>query len=517
MLKMSVCLLAALLGSAPALLSGDEIGAGHEYDNIRFEEAARSSEKVLPASFRLLPRKELRSYDRNMFGLSYDFADQDGIGMAAAVPGKPYPELLPDFTAAARDVPLPLNRLWILKNNWKQASGPVEARVSHKQAAWAPARIQITGPLETVRAILAADPQAQFDMLVSVGDAECVKQAREIAEFFTGNASTEWGKKRAEWGLPEPVRVAIWELGNETDWNAQKLTPEAYVRSCREVMAAIRSVDPDAKFAPHAATAPWHETQSKHWKEWHRAVLAELAGEIDYFAFHPYYHGYPVAFLEKYLDVLRDDIARSSNPQIRIFISEHGLWPGGEPGRWENSWYKTHALQGCLAVSEWFNRMLARPEVTAMTMHACSSGPWGMFYPDPYSGRVYATGLAELFKFYKLIPYGGKVIGHELQGEGTAFDDRLTLSATAVEQGGKRYILLTNRLPETGREIALDLAGGTVEHVYTLTAGSVSEVNTAVDKPIAIRYRKGTEKERIRIPARSVTLLVCSPAPVPPE
>ena len=500
-----------LLGVAPLLGPAAEIGAGHEYDNIILEEPIHRSEKELPAEFRLLPEKTIRDYDAKMFGLSYDFAAQDGISMAAEVPGKPYPEILPDFTDAARGVPLPLNRLWLLKDNWKFASGPLAERVKHKQASWAPERIQVTGPVETIRSILAVDPEAQFDIMVSVGDAECARQAREIAEFLTGDASTEWGRKRIEWGLPDPVKVAIWELGNETDWSSQKLTADKYVQTCKEVMAAIRSVVPDAKFAPHAATAPWHETQNKHWKEWHRKLLAELADEIDYFAFHPYYHGYPISVIDNYLDVIRDDIASSSNPGIRIFISEHGLWPGGEPGRWENSWYKTHALQGCLAVSEWFNRMLARPEVAAMTMHACSSGPWGMFYPDPYSRKVYATGLAELFKFYKLIPFGGKVIGQELRGEGTAFDGKLSLSAVAVEQDGKRYVVLTNRLPDTDRELSLDLAGGTVEHVYTLTADSVSEVNTAVDKPIAIHYRKGTAEDAktIRLPAGSVTLLVC--------
>ncbi len=502
-----------LLGLMPTLWSGEEIGAGHEYDNIHLEENIGHSAKELPAGLRLYPDRQLRSYDGSMFGLSYDFADQDKISMAAAVPGKPYPEILPDFPGVARGVPLPLNRLWILKDNWKYSTGPLDARVKHKQASWSPERIQVTGPVETIRAVLAVDPAAQFDIMVSVGDEECVKQAREIAEFMTGDASTEWGKKRIEWGLPEPVRVAIWELGNETDWSSQKLTPEAYVRTCREVMAAIRSVVPDAKFAPHAATAPWHETQTKHWKEWHRALLAELADQIDYFAFHPYYHGYPISIIEEYLNVLRDDIAAGPNPEIRIFVSEHGLWPDGEPGRWENSWYKTHALQGCLAVSEWFNRMLARPEIAAMTMHACSSGPWGMFYPDPYSGKVYATGLAELFKFYKLIPFGGRVIGHELQGEGTAFDGKLSLSAVAVQGDKRRYVMLTNRLPDTDRDVTLDLAGGTVEHIYTLTAPSVSEVNTAVDKPIAIHYRKATEQEtkEIRLPARSVTLLVCRP------
>ena len=508
MKKATLCILPLLGFLFPFSLCGEtDIGAGHEYDNIRLSGPVRHAEKTLPGTFRLLPDQTIRSFDAAMFGLAYDFAEQDKTGMAAVVDGHSQPRLLPDFQNVMRGVPLPFNRIWLRKDNWKYSVGPLNERVKHKRAPWYPEMIQITGPLELIRSILAVDPGAKFDIMVSVGDDECVRQAREIAEFLTGDASTEWGAKRIRWGLSAPVPVVLWELGNETDWSAGKLTLRQYVDSCRSIIRAIRSVVPDAKFAPHAATAPWHETQAAHWKEWHRGLLKELGSEISCFAFHPYYQGYPVSYIENYLNVIRDDIATSANPGIRIFISEHGLWPGGEPGRWENSWYKTHALQGCLAVSEWFNRMLARPEICAMTMHACSSGPWGMVYPDPYSGKVYATALAELFKLYRIVPFGGRVTDHELRGVGTAFDGQLSLSAAAVEHHGKYYIFLTNRLPETKREIRLDLAGKRIRRVHTLTADSILEVNTAVDKPILIRSSEDGADGRITLPAGSITLL----------
>lgn len=509
MKKTILCLLPLLGSLLPSSLFGEtNIGAGHEYDNIRLSGPVRHAEKSLPASLRLLPNQTIRTYNAEMFGLAYDFAEQDKTGMAAAVDGAPFPRILPDFQNVMRGVPLPFNRIWFRKDNWKYSVGPLNQRVKHKRAPWYPEMIQITGPLELIRSILAVDPKAKFDIMVSVGDEECVRQAREIAEFLTGDASTEWGAKRIRWGLPSPVPVALWELGNETDWSAGKLTLRQYIDSCRSIIKAIRSVVPDAKIAPHAATAPWHETQSAHWKQWHRGLLKELAEEIDCFAFHPYYHGYPISYIENYLNVIRDDIASSSNPGIRIFISEHGLWPGGEPGRWENSWYKTHALQGCLAVSEWFNRMLSRPEISCMTMHACSSGPWGMVYPDPYNGKVYATALAELFKLYGMVPFGGKVIAHELRGVGTALDGQLSLSASAVESHGKYYLFLTNRLPETKRAIKLDLAGKRIRKIHTLTADSIQEVNTAVDKPILIRSREKNADDRITLPPGSITLLI---------
>lgn len=507
LLPATLLLFAAIAPAAAA----EAIGAGHEYDNIRLDAAPHSDASELPAALRVDPARTVRSYDAAMFGLSYDFTFHDRLGMAEAVPGEPLPRLLPDFPRVAKDVPLPFNRLWIVRDNWKWSIGPVAERRKHKRVPWEAPTLQIAGPVETVRNILAVDPAAKFNMMVTVKDDEAVAQARQIAEFFTGDASTEWGRKRIEYGLAEPVDVALWELGNETDWSNPRLPVAEYVRLCKATIAAIRGVDPRAKFAPHAATAPWHETQKAHWKEWHRTLLKELAPDISCFAFHPYYHGYPISLIEGYMKQISDDIAASANPKITIFVSEHGLWPGGEPGEWKNSWYKTHALVGCLAVSEWFNRMLAHPEVSAMTMHAASSGPWGMFYPDPYGGNVYSTALTDLFKFYKLIPWGGKVVATGLTGEGTAFDGKLSLSAVAVEgDDGKLRVILTNRLPKTARKISLDLGKRRVKHVYTLAADSVKEVNTAADRPVGISYRPGTEQDSrtFRAPSRSITLLV---------
>lgn len=506
-MKFHRCMFSILSILLPCVLRGESIGAGHEYDNVRLSGPVRHSKKSLPGSFRLFPEKIIRPFNAEMFGLAYDFAGLDKIRIAAAVNHSPFPSLLPGFQNAMRGVPLPFNRISFRKDNWKYAIGPLDQRIKHKQNTWSAETIQIAGPLELIRSIFSVDPNAKFDVMVSIGDEECIRQAREIAEFLVGDASTEWGKKRIQWGCPAPIRPAIWELGNETDWSAGKLTLRQYIDGCRAVIQAIRAIVPDAKFAAHAATAPWHETQATHWKQWHRGILKELAGEISFLTFHPYYHGHPVSVIEQYLNVIRDDIASSSNPGIRIFISEHGLWPAGEPGRWENSWYKTHALSGCLAVSEWFNRMIARPEISAMTMHSCSSGPWGMVFPDPYCGKVYPTALTELFKFYRLIPFGGNVVGHELRGTGTLFDARLSLSAIAVEFEGNYYILLTNRLPETKREIQLDLAGKQIKQIYLLTADSVSEENTAMDKPIRIRSGKIVSDDRITLPPGSITLL----------
>lgn len=495
-------------------------GAGHEYDGISIDRKVGSDASELPAKLTVDPGKVVRAYDAAMLGLSYSFYGNDMLGIAKLVPAKPFPEISPAFLKAAAGVPLPLNRIWFCDDTWKMSLGPAAQREKHKSVPWAQPAIQVCGPAEIIKAILAIDPTARFDIVVELTDKTPV-QAHEIAEFLMGSADTPWGQRRIESGIEHPVVPAIWELGNERDWSRGKIAVAEYVRLAKATMAAIRQVQPDATFAPHAATAPWTEVQAKQWREWHRAILAELAGDISHLAFHPYYHGYSLAYVETYLDVIRDDIAGSANPKIRIFISEHGKWPSGgvDSPEGKRSWYTTHALVGCLDVGEWLIRMLDRPEVGAMTMHACSAGPWGMFYADPSSGTPYATGLADLFRFFALVPFGGDVLKCELSGEGTdVADGTLSLAAAAIGgPDGKLFLLLNNRLPDTSRTVSLNLPGGpwTLAERHVFTGPEMDSVNTLTDRPLAIRHLPGDPQElRVaKIPGRSLTLLVLSPRP----
>lgn len=501
-------LLVSLLFGGVLPLFGEAIGAGHEYENVKLSAEVKTTAAELPATLRVEPKTVIRRYDALMFGLSYDFAGLARLQMSEVVPNEPYPRPGADFLTVAKGIPLPLNRMDMRLDLWKKSIGPMEKREKIRWNVWSKQQASVTGPVEVIRSILAVDPKAAFDILLPVSDA-AIPQIHEIAEFLLGDASTPWGRKRIEYGLAEPVKVAVWELGNETDWKKTgRLTADDYVRLCRLAIREIRKLDPHAKFAPHAATAPWHASQAAHWKEWHRKVLKELAPEIHYLAFHPYYHGYKVSEIERYIKVITDDIASSANPSIGLFISEHGLWPGGEPGPWKNSWYKTHALVGCLAVSEWFNRVMANPKIKIMTMHSASSGPWGMFYANPKTGKPYSTALADLFQLYAMIPFGGDVVAHSFTGAETAFDQKLSLSAVAVRgRDGLLRVMITNRQPETARRIRLDLGGRRVREVYTLTADSIKAMNSATARPVSLR--RGTASSAgFLAPPKSISLLV---------
>jgi len=511
MLKHTFIMVGAMFAGATMVAAEVQEGAGHEYDNIKLVQKADVNAKVLPATLTADLNKVIRKCDVELFGLSFDNFGNDVMKLYKAAPGQAYPTLSPDWLKAAQGLIFPLNRVFIREEYWRDSIGPIAQRKPHKKAGWDPVGDkQVCGPLELVKALRQIDPQAQFNIVVELTP-KTAAEVHDLAELLIGNANTVWGKKRIENGVPDPVIPRQWELGNERDWSAGKITAEEYVKLARAVMAEIRKVQPDAKFSLCSATAPWHEIQKKGWRHWNQTLLKELGKEAVSFSFHPYYHGYPMSLLEDYMKIIGEDIAKSPNPQLRIFVSEYGKWPGGKPGRWENSWFLTHALTACLSAAEWMNRMLAHPEVDIMTMHAFSSGPWGMFYADEYSGKIYGTGLADLFRFYRLLPLGGEVVECSLTGDETSVTDgKLSFSASVIKHDGKLYMMVVNRLPNTSRALKVNLPGmWKLAEDHCLTGPDLESVNTAADRPIrALALPPKETGGVVMIPPRSVNILV---------
>lgn len=343
-----------------------------------------------------------------------------------------------------------------------------------------------------VNALQGADPAMRVVWTV---DVRAHDQA-ELARFLTKTVESgdPWAAKRAATGRIAPVPVVLWEFGNEVDWVGPKhaLSLDDYVAACRKAMTAIRSVVPDAHFAPHLATAPWAWEERFHsdWRTWHRRLLQEFANDIDFLAFHPYYFGYPTSIIEHYMDVVRDDIrSLTGAARIKLYISEHGLWPGAAKGeKWETSWWTTHGIPGCLGTAQFLNRVAARPDVGPVTYHNLSSGPWGMVYRGKKSQSLYTTGIADLFALYGAY-LGDQVVDSVMSGAQTdprADDCSLTCLATHTAAGVD--LILVNRLDTTRRALTLNFADATYDVVSstTLTAASATARNTESEQQILV-------------------------------
>ena len=64
---------------------------------------------------------------------------------------------------------------------------------------------------------------AGFEPVVTINIEETPDDAADLVEYLNGDATTEWGRKRAENGHPEPYAVKYLEIGNEESTNEHYL------------------------------------------------------------------------------------------------------------------------------------------------------------------------------------------------------------------------------------------------------------------------------------------------------
>ena len=154
--------------------------------------------------------------------------------------------------------------------------------------------------------------------------------------------------------------------------------------------------------------------------------------------------------------------------------------------------------------------MLARPEIGAAAYHVHNGLQWAVMNRDFESGKLYTTGMFELFRLFGKIPWGADVVETSLEGDFCLVNGDMQTSAAAIRTPGTLYLLICNRLPETGRRIEV-VPGGKrrLRSVAVLSAPEMLSRNTAQEKPIQIlekRYDTPQPVSELEIPARSLTL-----------
>ena len=331
---------------------------------------------------------------------------------------------------------------------WKKAIGPLSER--QPIYAWGWTKINPHGPVEWIKGTGQADADGIYLYTVNLNDTP--ENAADLAEFLTcdgtdnPNGGENWAKKRIEYGLPEPARIAVWELGNEMDLYGEDVWPvEKYVEKARERIAAIRSVDKDAKFSCHAHT---YATNLKGgWEQWHRTVLKELGDEIDYISMHYYYPSNDIATGGKAIDIINEDIKTiAGNDRIKIIFSENACARAATTSAAGALFRRPHTLDGAMATAEFQARMMYRPEVVAANYHSINSASWQICYMD--DGVIKSSSILELFKILKNTMCGD-VVESKLDGfELTQITENVA-AAVKTEKGLNVFVVNRSHTEET--------------------------------------------------------------------
>jgi alpha-N-arabinofuranosidase len=281
--------------------------------------------KEYPLEFRLAKTVEDATLQIGLRGLGEAWIDQVSLTPdSCRAAGGFRPDLL-DAVAGLRP---PVIRwpggCYAERYRWKDGIGPQHKRGKFPVSMWDDVDTNNLGTDEFID--LCRRVKAEPLVVVNIGRHDrhspreaYVKEACEWIEYCNGPADSTWGKLRAAHGHPQPYNVRYWEIDNET-WS---LGAEAYAEYVQLFAPALRKADPRIKIAVCGSAGYGKE---KNGLQWNRVLIERCAELFDYLSIHHYEN--PNRFAdgpqkyEEFFHATGELIARSKNPQARIFVSE---------------------------------------------------------------------------------------------------------------------------------------------------------------------------------------------------
>jgi alpha-L-arabinofuranosidase len=395
----------------------------------------------------------------------------------------------PDLTQAIAALHPPIIR-WPERSagaadyKWKDGIGPQSKRVaSFGLPEWDTFSFGIDEFLAFARKV-GAEPV----VVIGVGDeadhAPFLQDAVDLIAYCNGPRDSAWGKIRAQNGHPEPYRVKYWEIG----FGMRRIPAADYVHVLKQFVPAMKKVDPAIRTIA---------------SEGEFAVIRSAAELVDYLSIPRYddsdqYAGGPAAATKSWKS-LEEEIARSKNPKLKLFVS---------------GWNEM--------ITDWRAGLYAGSLLNAMERNAAVA----MAAPTPLLRHVTATASEEAlinFDQSSWFPAPNYVVmklyrDHSapelLEIAGNMGD--LDATATRTSDGERIYVKLVNpREQEVSVEVALRgdfplLAAG----MQLVAPGTLSARNT-MEQPAAVQAVPGKIERtgmtvRVRLPGLSVAVITLS-------
>jgi len=334
------------------------------------------------------------------------------------------------------------------KFEWKEAIGPFDSRT--EQELWGVTGKVEPGPLEFIEAYEAINPDVEFTITLNM-ITDTAEDAADFVEFLTGDVSTEWGAKRAEYGHPAPVNVKVFELGNENDI-VEGYTVDKYIADSKEFISAIEAIKPDAKFSMHADTGIYNGVKNNQsdYDDWHLAILADevLKEKIDYISLHTYYSYTRNGLMDKIINIVEEDIKDAGKEgEIKIFISEYAGYFDAEDGA------IPHDLEGVIETANIYARMMNQEAVEMMTYHGLNSSEWKHVVYNRTTNQIYLNAIGHLSKMFSEFAQG-EVLSSSLTGftEGSNSD---ASGLVVRDADGNINLILSNK---SSRALPIDVS-----------------------------------------------------------
>lgn len=255
----------------------------------------------------------------------------------------------------------------------------------------------------------------------------CWNTAEENAawvEYCNDDASTPYGRLRAERGHPQPYQVRLWSLGNEFGYGHMEgeNTPEGYARIARENAQKMLAVSPDLRLC---SSGPYPNAK------WADECAAKLKDSASLVSEHFYAHvpEYPDAahFGQEYnlvvndVETLRSQIRqnRADLPmEVEISMDEWNVW---------YAWYRPSSVMDGVFAARTLHMLMSEAKdcriAQACHFEAVNEG----LLCAPVQG-AYLTAQGQVFRVMK-DHIGGQICMKGLDAFATRRDGVITLTA----------------------------------------------------------------------------------------
>ena len=353
---------------------------------------------------------------------------------------------------------------------WKDGIGPQAKRVGKNRYEWDPLAFGIDEFLAFVRKV-GAEPVLVIPAgsRIAAERAGFVQDAVDLVEYCNGPRDSGWGRIRARNGHPEPYGVKYWEL----DHNLSNMTAAEYVEALGQFFPAMKNVDRGIRTIADD----------------YLAQVQDMAQFADYLSVR--YYGQS--------GCLANEIGRSKNPKLKLFVSEWNTrsadWRGGlDAGEILNT-MEGNAEIGMASLAQVLCHISADFPADALIRFDQSS-----WFPSPeyVVRKLYRDHFAP-----DLLQIAGDLAG-------------LSATATRTADGETIYLKLVN---PADREVAVDV---TLRGDFPLLAASMQlvapdrlDARNTFDRPTAVQVVEGKVERagmsaRLLLPRWSVAVVTLS-------
>lgn len=248
-----------------------------------------------------------------------------------------------------------------------------ETRSVQSLVNWAePAQVNF-GPAEYVDFTLKINAQAWFVVNV-LGN-----EKNHLNAFLLARSNVDLLKT-----ILKTTSILGVELGNELYMPRHNISGGEYAAKILPTIELLKEEIPDIRIVVGLAGFNIGKMRAS---EFNYDLIKGLNSADLEFSIHYYYDGPPGGPPIK--SALRDlcktieSLNKLGYNSPRIWLSEHGRWPGGKvsDSAWNKLWPNSYSLGAALSIAEFTIAAAQIPEVQGIFLHAMSSGgPWPMFH-----------------------------------------------------------------------------------------------------------------------------------------